>query len=278
MPTLKVTLPYFVGVTTVADFTKSCGKYTFPARRRISIVLVGSLHKNKLRLALAKGLRSLGGTMHESLYSLHNTAYKCAPGFEYDGKHCGVDDVSSVKSAYKRILNADFCLEVTGDTPTRSHFYYSVLSGCIPVIFDFKDAHKPEGPIRPLMTNPLRLTLFLITHSLPDGNAFASQETHWAWRYSPDAELRLDYSDFTVSYDVRKIDMSNTTAILNELYQMPTTQPDRFRALRLGVSRVARHMYYSMTDCGERNCDAFESFKDMVVARGLELGEHFNPK
>ena len=280
MRIFKVTLPYHVGITTVADFTKSCGNYTFPARRRISIVLVGSLSTNELRLALAKGLRSLGGTMHESLYGSHNTAYKCAPGFEYDGEHCGVGDIANVKSTYKRILNADFCLEVPGNTPTRSQFYYSVLSGCIPVIFDFNDAHKPEGSIRPLMPTPPRLTLSFITHHPPllGRNAFAFQKTHWAWRYHVPAGLGLQYDDFTVSYDVRKIDMDDTTAILNELYQMPRMQPERFQALRQGVARAARHMYYSMTDCGARNCDAFESFKDMVIARGLELGEYYNPK
>ena len=49
-------------------------------------------------------------------------------------------------NAYKRVLNTDFCLEVSGDTPTRSHFYLAVLAGCIPVIFDFNDkARKPRG-------------------------------------------------------------------------------------------------------------------------------------
>ena len=68
--------------------------------------------------------------------------------------------------------------------------------------------------------------------------------------------------------------MKNSTGmrtILDELYKMPIAQPKRFKALRLGVSRAARHMHYSMTDCGARNCDAFATFKAMVIAHGLKL-------
>ena len=104
------------------------------------------------------------------------------------------------------------------------------------------------------------------------------QETHWAWRYTAPSQLQLDYSSFTVVYDVRKIDKNNTQTILEELYNMPTLQPKRFQALRLGVARAAKHMYYAMTDCGLHNCDAFETFKSMVIARGVELGEMYNPK
>ena len=56
-------------------------------------------------------------------------AYKCAPGI-----NCRLTAESTV---YKVVANTDFCLEPTGDTPTRSHFYLAVLAGCIPVIFDF---------------------------------------------------------------------------------------------------------------------------------------------
>ena len=39
--------------------------------------------------------------------------------------------------------NADFCLEPPGDTPTRSHFYYAIAQGCLPVIFEPSDLRYP---------------------------------------------------------------------------------------------------------------------------------------
>lgn len=99
------------------------------------------------------------------------------------------------------------------------------------------------------------------------------QRTRWAWRYTAPAQLRLNYSTFTVTYDAREINAKSARAMLRELYRMPVLEPERFQALQLGVARAAKHMYYSMTDCGARNCDAFETFKAVVTARGFELGE-----
>ena len=102
---------------------------------------------------------------------------------------------------------------------------------------------------------------------------FPTQKTHWAWRYSP---IGLNYTTFTVVYNARDI-LRERTNIINELYTMPTREPERFRSLRLGVSRAARHMYYAAKDCYRKhkikNCDAFDIFKSIVVARGLELNE-----
>ena len=150
IPTSKVTLPYPIGITSVANFSKSCRSYTVPARRRISIALVGSMTKNKLRSALAAGMRSIGGTIH--VHGPVSIAYKCSP--EHGGSQCGMDHIDSFKIAYKRVLHTDFCLEVSGDTPTRSHFYMAVLAGCIPVIFDFNNNVEARGLIR--FENPHR--------------------------------------------------------------------------------------------------------------------------
>ena len=54
---------------------------------------------------------------------------------------------------------------------------------------------------------------------------------------------------------------------------MPIDEPDRFNALRRGVASAAARMRYAMADCGSPHCDAFESFKELVVKRAVELGE-----
>ena len=53
------------------------------------------------------------------------------------GYMCGLNEKYPQISTYIKAANADFCLEPSGDTPTRSHLYLSVLHGCIPVIFDY---------------------------------------------------------------------------------------------------------------------------------------------
>ena len=108
------------------------------------------------------------------------------------------------------------------------------------------------------------------------GRSYARSQTQWAWRDSTDrntTHFGLNYSKFSVVYDSRTVVEANKTDLVSELYNMPKQDPERFRALRLGVARAAAHMRYAMADCGSPHCDAFESFKTLVVARGLELGE-----
>ena len=108
---------------------------------------------------------------------------------------------------------------------------------------------------------------------------FPVQKTHWAWRHSTHG--RLNYTSFTVTYNAREV-LEKRINVIQELYMMPIREPERFRSLRLGVARAARHMTYTETDdvshakidCKKSvNCDAFETFKSIVVARGVELKE-----
>ena len=123
---------------------------------------------------------------------------------------------------------------------------------------------------------------------------FPVQQTHWAWRHSPHG--RLNYTSFTVAYNAREV-LEKQINVIQELYMMPIREPERFRSLRLGVARAARHMTYAETDRKEGvtrhmtyaetddvshadidckksvDCDAFETFKSIVVARGIELKE-----
>ncbi|MDA9173145.1 glycosyltransferase family 47 protein, partial [bacterium] len=62
-------------------------------------------------------------------------AYLSRPGHHHSGtKTCGgrssVNENDDCTTA-----TADFCLEPPGDTPTRSHFYWAISQGCLPVVF-----------------------------------------------------------------------------------------------------------------------------------------------
>ena len=105
------------------------------------------------------------------------------------------------------------------------------------------------------------------------------RQTHWAWRSVTPSRLRLNYSTFAVVYDSPTLIANPHVNILDELVAMPTEDPERFRALRLGVSRAAARMRYALQDCSADTplCDAFAMLKEMVVARGQRLnsgGKH----
>ena len=127
--TFKVTLPYPVGVASIANFSMPRGKYKPPARRRIAVAFSGT-DKTIFRHFLRSQFSASGGTVTKAM------SYKCTSG--HGGPLCGIGTNTHI---YKQVINTDFCLEPTGDTPTRSHFYLAVLAGCIPVIFDFDRGH-----------------------------------------------------------------------------------------------------------------------------------------
>jgi hypothetical protein len=108
----------------------------------------------------------------------------------------------NARAAWSPQLNladlADFCLEPPGDTQTRSHFYLSVLSGCIPVIFD-GEAHAYGYN----------------SQGLGGAVTFRQRYQPWAWRTSDrprsDDEyfwfrgLKVDYARFTVAFRVEDV-------------------------------------------------------------------------
>ena len=135
----KVTLPYPVGIVSVGNFSKPRGRYHPAARRRIAVALVGKA-RTELRSFLISQLNSTRGNVSGG------HSYICTPG--HVSTYCGLSlGVEGKPSVYQMVANTEFCLEPTGDTPTRSHFYLAVLAGCIPVIFDFDHG------------NPLRRTI-----------------------------------------------------------------------------------------------------------------------
>ena len=74
-------------------------------------------------------------------------------------------------------------------------------------------------------------------------------------------------------YDAPSVLANASHNILDDLADMPKSDPARFQALRLGVARVAARMRYAVADCSPNTplCDAFAVFKAMVVARGHAL-------
>lgn len=138
---LQVALPYPVGVTSVANFTRPQGGYKVPVRRRISVLFAGRYDKTDFRKFLHDQF------WQDDIWHNHGKAekfysYKCRPG-QSDENMCGLP--KNISDAYTAALNSDFCLEPTGDTPTRSHFYLAVMLGCIPVIFDYDKGHLYDG-------------------------------------------------------------------------------------------------------------------------------------
>ena len=108
---------------------------------------------------------------------------------------------------YDATVSSDFCLEPIGDTPTRSHFYLAVLSGCIPVIFD--DA---RGSVT-------------TRGHWAAGGLDGTHGTRWAWRGT--AGFALDYRSFAVVYETEEVE-HDLQRVLEELAQMPAREPGRF--------------------------------------------------
>jgi hypothetical protein len=64
-------------------------------------------------------------------------AYLRRPGHHHSGTNTCGGRSSVNESDNCTTATADFCLEPPGDTPTRSHFYWAISQGCLPVVFDF---------------------------------------------------------------------------------------------------------------------------------------------
>lgn len=128
-------LPYPVGITSVANFSASEGAYSPPVRRRIAALFNGR-SKTRLRKRLHDLFEEGGGYVDNYL------SYICTPG-HLAKDYCEV--VGNSSNVYVQAVNSEFCLEPSGDTPTRSHLYLAVLCGCIPVIFDYDIGHGNTG-------------------------------------------------------------------------------------------------------------------------------------
>merc|ERR1712032_1010746 len=140
---------------------------------------------------------------------------------------------------YAEVVTADFCLQPPGDTPTRSHFYLSVMAGCIPVIFDFECTSRAWNK----------------KHSLGKGVDYSNMETSWAWRHSYN---HLNYSDFTVAYNVSggHNSVKELHTFIQSLIDMPSKRPGTCPPPRLSRTRVKRVLGGALRDCNESEDDS----------------------
>ena len=258
-----VVLPYPVGVTNASNWSSISGAYHPPARRRIAVLYLGAegagqplLSGNDFRFQfLLKFLfnefwgknANVTNKFQHQLSMRHGFSYICAPKYT-DDRLCGVQPALVGKSAASLVTASDFCIFSWGQNPSmHTQLYLAVLSGCIPVLFDFESD---------------RVT----TTETPKTGAYR-KKTAWAWRNTP--HLHLNYSHFAIVLDARHINPSSS--LLTDLVAMPTAQPVRFKALREGVDRAAKWMRLGATDCEGtegKMCDAFSVLKAFITQRG----------
>jgi hypothetical protein len=116
--------------------------------------------------------------------------------------------------------NADFCLEPPGDTPTRSHFYYAIAQGCLPVIFEPSDLRYPY---------------------MGSAQDLRSLSVDWAWREPLDIpSFAVVVTDPNVSAVFERLLTMSVDEIIQrksrlekvqDLYVYKDTGPDAFQAV-----------------------------------------------
>uniref|UniRef100_A0A7S0P5X9 Exostosin GT47 domain-containing protein n=2 Tax=Calcidiscus leptoporus TaxID=127549 RepID=A0A7S0P5X9_9EUKA len=142
----------------------------------------------------------------------------------------------------QRLLSAKYCLEPAGDSPTRSHFYAAILSGCVPVLVE--DRNMPHAIY---------------------GHAAAA----WAWRTKDGHSLRcnsmvINYSRLSVLLD--HVPTSETIGATELLLQREYNQ----RAAEL--RQVAPAFGYApepRQDERKNRFDAFSLFSTLVLRSHL---------
>ena len=221
---LLVTLPYPTSLQNAVAFSKSSHGYDGQRVRPISVLLFGLSNRRNpsaipTRNALWHQLQQAGAVVPEGSSEETPSLMLCAEGVD-----CGA---MQWKSLFDQTANSAFCLQPAGDTLTRSHFYLSVLSGCIPVIFESSARSDYED----------------------------TQHTAWAFRHVEDLDgpsldedahrpdespLFLDYSSFTVNVPLSQGGgIAPQPGFLQKLMEMQSKDPKRFANLREQLDKVA---------------------------------------
>lgn len=225
---LMVTVPYPTSLLKEVRWTDSTYPYLADRKRRISVSLFASTRKSGRGANwVREDLMDLMETKKGSNATRPDVRTLCSDAAE-EALHeelCGID---AKENMWTITANSMFCIEPPGDTLCRSHFYISVLSGCIPVIID--GGHE----------------------------SFISAPTWWAWRgaddNTTDGVASFDYRSFSVVYDAEDVKQRGAD-VLKELEEMPDAQPHRFQALRERLDQVAPLMRYSREKCSSYPLD-----------------------
>jgi len=262
---LFVTLPYPTGlsVTSHVSFAPNEeesvsanqeGVYNPNNLRPLTILLDANLDRKGgggkitqcwIRPLLHSKLMSAGGTCQGTVCSLCHEKYQDQTLNSNSVISCDSNWPLNTHNAklWELMVSSTFCLEPAGDTMTRSHFYASVISGCIPVLFDggVADFHEED-------------------------------ETCWAWRGNGEGST-LKYSDFAVIYNSSSV-RDGSVDVIKELSEMSTVSPERFLSLRRGVDRAAAKMRYASTEYSD-SPDAFSTFIEFLQYSKTSLDSEF---
>jgi len=230
---LLLALPYPTGVLGAVSWAPVQNVW----QRRIRILLEGSPKKNSpIREHLQEAIKKIPGTP-PSGFALACT-WKKGRNSPSSKPFCGLEKKD--QTLYGLAASSVFCLEPPGDSPSRSHLYVAVLSGCIPVIFD-------------------------------GGNVAygADAVAQWAWRKNSTTSAQalenfLDYNTFALVFSPT----TSADAVIRELMSIDLQNNATIQRLREGVDKAARHMVYKRETCSPStdNCfDAFHSFASVVI-------------
>ena len=167
-------------------------------------------------------------------------------------------------------LSSIFCIEPSGDTVTRSHFYVAVLSGCVPVIFDGGHADftpttwwawrgagtRLDGTSLGSTEQPHEHT----TATSPYRRAASSKQGASRHARPWDAAARvLDYRSFAIVLNATTVTTGEIN-VIDLLVTMVEHEPERVAALQAAVRRAAPYMRIARDECSEPHdqpCDAF---------------------
>jgi len=256
---LLFALPYPTSVLKGSNFAQDDhdGSYNSKGERKVKVSFTGNLSKssssNWIRSLIHSKITEAGG---EPSGMMVNTSILC-PGYRSWRPYCGM---GLAMNMWDVLVDSTFCLEPPGDTPTRSHFYMAMQSGCVPVLFN--GGHS----------------------------GYQDDEPAWfAWRRAPTADdeerkllpgsiddLFKDSNKIAVVYNSSDV-LGGNANVIQELLDMSEKNPKRLQHLRHAVDDTAPLMTFSkeapgvwVPGCGEavagqKPRDAFEAFQGIML-------------
>lgn len=224
-PTL-LALPYTTGVLRTVDWSKSTSSYDSNRVRPFHILFDGLWQNLRRQSSVRAWIKKQGQQHREDMHlRIAKKRTLLAPKVDYPDRAKQNTRIREYK-LWDLAVNTDFCFEPDGDTPTRSHFYVAVQAGCIPVLFDHAGG----------------------------GNFSATLKTDWPFRTTA-SPYQLEYEKFSVVYDAREV-VGGRVDVFKELMEMPTTQPERFQALRRELVVASKWLTYTFPEVLELSSDS----------------------
>eukprot|EP00939_MAST-03C_sp_MAST-3C-sp1_P003237 g3237.t1 len=241
------------------------------SRRPIAVLTTGRLRNRRARRVVDAEMRALAGSTSGGSGGVTVVRVKNVFGAVCAAAEGGEDadssswctrllttttySSSSQPNVWDLATSAVFCIEPGGDTPTRSHVYVAILSGCIPVLFDADEAHNgyPGGKaVRWPWRRDAEQEEVKVNEAAADDTASFS---------SDDLTPSLDYRRFAIVLNATRV-YKRRTAVIRALIDFPRDRPKRFREMREALDEAAEWMYYAKDDAAER--DAFAGIRNRL--------------